>query len=578
MKQGYISRTSHTQVMKPMDSLLHFFFIVVTLSTSEVKAEIPESTCFESDWETYRLIQGEAFYYEPLEIEDPMYPGDNFTWYKNGPVIENITTDEKHRIHYHGGGLFFFNLTIADAGNYTGKLIKPTGECVKYHVKIEVYDGKNRDILTYGSITNSNDNKMIPCPSPIKYICETFDGNFTWYKDDSLLPGEHEEDLWVKQATKYHEGIYTCICTWTHNDRVYSSSGSRRLVALEKVNHRDVKILSPVDKEQFAEQGCGVKLNCSVFCGTNVKNNCKAEWQIPGKELSQMKGYNQIQKIVMKEPSKETISNAILTIDKVSAQDFQHQFVCVGVGFYTKNNFTLTLKPRESAIPLIVGGVCVVLISVLAALLIKSFAIDIALFFRPLFPLGSHDKDEKLYDAFVVYQTQNLDKATEDKLLSFVAKTLPSVLEDKCGYRLFIQGRDDIPGEDHVELVERCMNQSRRLMVILPPGSASGPELPDKHPAWPSTSAIGGFDWQVGLHQALVQREMSVILIQLGDPGPQGYSHLPLSLQHLIQESAPIRGPSQPRVQECGKSRFWKRVRYLMPVKPAKKCDFSSIL
>ncbi|KAM6934573.1 interleukin-1 receptor type 1-like [Xenentodon cancila] len=561
-----------------MDSFAHFFFIVVILSTSEVRAEIPKSTCFESDLEIFRLIQGEAFYYEPLEIENPSYLDENFTWYKNGPVIENITTDEKQQVHYHGGALFFFNLTAANAGSYTGKQIKPSGKCVKYHVKIEVYDGKNREMLNYGSINNSYDNKKIPCPGPVELICKTFNGNFTWFKDERLLPGEHKEYLRVKKASKDHEGIYICVCTWTHKDRVYNSSGSRRLNVLEKVRHHAVKILSPFYKEQFADEGYSIQLNCSVYCGTNVKHECDAKWHIIGKESSQMKEYRQVEKTVMKKPSKDTISTAILTIDKVSAQDFQHQFVCVGLGFYTTNNFTLTLKPRETVFPLIVGGVCVVLICVLAAVLIKSFAIDLALVFRPFIPLGRHDKGEKAYDAYVIYQTQNLDKATEDKLLWFVAKSLPSVLEDKCGYRLFIQGRDDMPGEDRLEQVESCMKQSRRLIVILTSGSGSGPESIDKHAASPSTSVIGGFDWQIGLHHALVQREMSVILIQLGDPGPQGYTHLPPGLQHLIRRSAPIRCPNNTRVNVSWNSRFWKRVRYLMPVTPAKKISFSSIL
>ncbi|XP_047198642.1 interleukin-1 receptor-like 2 [Hippoglossus stenolepis] len=124
----------------------------------------------------------------------------------------------------------------------------------------------------------------------------------------------------------------------------------------------------------------------------------------------------------------------------------------------------------------------------------------------------------------------------------------------------------------HVELVENNMKQSRRLMVILTPGSGSGSEITDQRLDSLRESVIGGFDWQVGLHHALVQREMSVILIQLGDTGPQGYTHLPIGLQHLIRKSAPIRWSEGSRDAAACNSRFWKRVRYLMPATPAKRC------
>lgn len=55
--------------------------------------------------------------------------------------------------------------------------------------------------------------------------------------------------------------------------------------------------------------------------------------------------------------------------------------------------------------------------------------------------------DTGMYDAYVIYQMECLDKATENILVQFITNILPSVLEEKCGYRLYIQGRDDMPGE-----------------------------------------------------------------------------------------------------------------------------------
>ncbi|XP_017285617.1 interleukin-1 receptor-like 1 isoform X2 [Kryptolebias marmoratus] len=526
-----------------MDASKLLFSLLVLMSTAKWRSETSKSGCTDTTPEYFKLIEGEAFYFVPYHLDDPDLPDENFTWYKTGSENENITTDETHRIHYHGGALFLLNVSTKDSGTYTAKEKTESCECCKHHLEIHVFNKTSQEDLTFGPIKSSEKNIRISCPEPVSYICSTFGGKITWYKGVSLLQGQHEADWWVYDSTKKDEGVYTCICTWTHHHRVYNTSGHRRLIVLEKGFYRKVEILSPTAKMQLADEGVGIKLNCSILCGTNVNRECAASWDVDGKAVEQMDGYNQTIKTVIEEDTQNFISTAILTIERVSPKDFQHTFKCTGVGFYT-NDFILKLKQRESVIPLVIQGVCVVFICVLAAVLIRCFAIDIALLFRPYFPLRRHNE----------------------------------VLEDKCGYRLFIQGRDDIPGEDRLELVERCLKQSRRLMVILTPGSKLGSEVTDQCSTSNQTSVIGGYDWQVGLHHALVQRELSVILIQLGDTGPQGYTHLPPGLQHLIRKSAPIRWPEGSRGAAAWNSHFWKRVRYLMPAIPAKKRALSAVI
>ncbi|XP_071337516.1 interleukin-1 receptor-like 1 [Trachinotus anak] len=555
-----------------MDASRLLLLIFVVMSTSEC-SETADPLCVDKDKVSRYLPEGEAFYHKFDDQNEPTH--EELTWYKNNSKIEYISSDEKERVHYHGGELFFLNLLPEDSGIYTARRIKPSGECKNYIIEVDVFDASDRrnPDYFYGDTESSDKNIKVPCPEPVTKTCDRFGGNFTWYKNFSLLQGNHLAELWVKNAIKDHEGIYTCICTWTHNHKVYNSSASRMLIVHELEAH-DCEILSPINMEQFADEGYGIKLNCSVFCGTNVNHDCQADW-VP---VNQKDGYNQTTKLVIENPSKSAISTAILTIEKVSAEDFVSEFQCTGTCAFKEKSATLTLKRRESIIPLVLKAVFVFFFCVFAAVLVKCFAIDLALLFRPYFPHSGHNKDARLYDAYVVYQMLSMDKATEETLSRFVTQILPSVLEEKCGYRLFIHGRDDIPGEDRLERVEDSIKQSRRLMVILTPGSSSGSENTDQCPTSTQNSVIGGFDWQVGLHHALVQREMSVILIQLGDTGPQGYTHLPAGLQHLIRKSAPLRWPEGSRAAASWNSRFWKRVRYLMPATPANKCPQSAVI
>ncbi|KAM9850617.1 interleukin-1 receptor-like 1 [Aulostomus maculatus] len=504
----------------------------------------------------------------------PKHSDAEFTWHKNSSQPKYISSDENKRIHYRGAALFILNVTTEDSGFYVAQHNKRSGKCSNYHLRVEVFKASqrmNRSLL-YMTVDPPGVSKKVRCPLPVSNTCSVLNGSFTWYKDFSHLQGQNGVILWVHNATKHDEGIYTCLCTWQHNQRWYNSSGSRELIVEEMADHHPPIILSPVEKEMLVDEGKGIKLVCSILCGSNVQNDCLAHWHV-----NQADTYKQTIQTVVKN-STHTVSTAILSIGRLSAKDFHTVFECEGKGYFDTVSTTLTLTPRGTIIPVVIGGVCAFLFCGLAALMVRFFAVDLALLFRPYLPQRSHNDDAKLYDAYVIYQRQSGDKVAEDTLCLFVSRILPSVLEEKCGYRLFIHGRDDIPGEDHIELVEDHMQQSRRLMVLLTPGSGAGLEATDQHSPRPQDTVVGGIDWQVGLHHALIQREMSVILIQLGKVGPQGYTHLPPGLQHLIVKSTPISWPENSKGAASWNSRFWKRVRYLMPARPASKFSQSAVI
>lgn len=62
------------------------------------------------------------------------------------------------------------------------------------------------------------------------------------------------------------------------------------------------------------------------------------------------------------------------------------------------------------------------------------------------------DGDGKLYDAYVVYPRVQGDTSDtlSEAVETFAIKTLPQILEGRYGYRLFILGRDSLPGQGKI--------------------------------------------------------------------------------------------------------------------------------
>ncbi|XP_053563634.1 interleukin-18 receptor 1 [Bombina bombina] len=178
------------------------------------------------------------------------------------------------------------------------------------------------------------------------------------------------------------------------------------------------------------------------------------------------------------------------------------------------------------------------------------FRIDIVLLYRKLAGMDETIGDGKEYDAFLSFLNNSVTDSEEEHEFAF--HILPTVMENHFGYKLCIRERDLLPGGAIVDDVHSFLEKSRRLIILL-----SKNYLSDKRM----------YELDTGLYKAMVERKIKVILVE----------YLPLCKMNIMPESLKLLKASK-RVKWKGdqsrplKSRFWKKIQYLMPVKPIIPC------
>ncbi|KAJ3591702.1 hypothetical protein NHX12_006834 [Muraenolepis orangiensis] len=136
------------------------------------------------------------------------------------------------------------------------------------------------------------------------------------------------------------------------------------------------------------------------------------------------------------------------------------------------------------------------------------FRVELVLAFRKLRRLQDVS-DGKLYDAYVSYLYSGGGGGSSE-VETFALKVLPEVLEKRHGFRLFIRGRDDCPGEALHDAIAGTMSRCRRLVLILSAQSDS-----EASPLDPGQSQLV-YEHSVGLYDALTLDGPGVILVEIG--------------------------------------------------------------
>ncbi|MFT7818175.1 interleukin-1 receptor-like 1 [Arapaima gigas] len=479
------------------------------------------------------VTEGEAVRM-PLLSED----GDTkYVWHNE--EMQEIGMSEDNRVHHHGEQLYFLPILLNDSGVF--RRTSETCDILLFKVKVVKAEPFNQSVL-YMPIEEKAVNPRVTCPNDMWQFCEDVGGNFTWYKDFRHIPKESGESILILNASKQDEGVYTCSCTWKHGGRIFNSSASRKLI----LKGECVTVLLFQEGFMFCVPGSKARLVCSVFIGFNVQDHCIVQWAVNG-TLCVVFYYRNTEHNV-------SVCRTTLTVCKVSEEHFHTKFKCLATNSNKWDCVFVSLKHPKTMYQHVVVTLALLAIFILALGSFKFFLIDVVLLTRQILKTFHSQEDGKVFDAYIIYQKNDIGKAAAEQIFHFVEKVLPQELEQKWGYRLFIQGRDDLPGEDVMELVPTRVGLSRRLLIILTPaaqGSCVG-----------SMSEMYGPPAGLALHQALVQDELKVILIELQSTGTS--EHLPSELQHLVRKSTPL-------LWECqgfASRRFWKRVRYMMPPPP----------
>ncbi|XP_056611884.1 interleukin-1 receptor type 1 [Triplophysa dalaica] len=385
----------------------------------------------------------------------------------------------------------------------------------------------------------------------------------TWMKNCKPLNVTNSMVLPMNRSPD-NEGLYTCFVNFTFEGQNYSAAQTTKIyIVPTDFVVTQPKVIFPQQEHLKVTLGKSYNLKCKALVGKNGKDETFLYWlrQIPGSsvELPNTSG-----------PFfEEDYMLSTLHLSDITAKDINANFTCV-IEHPAGNDFgTVTLIPdNEQYVWVIVG-----LIAISAGLIILSavgfylFKVDLVLAYRGLCsPITTHT-DGKSYDAYISYL--HGDELGLSSTMTFALQSLPAVLEELYGYKLFISGRDELPGEAVHDAVADRMNRSRRLIIVLTSRSfesrsATEPLLSHSDPSVtpiPSASRIWGtYEQRVGLYDALVKEGLKVILVQVEDGVDE--NSLPESLQYIRRTKGILKWRSD---SDGANRKFWKHLRYQMP-------------
>ncbi|XP_058040966.1 interleukin-1 receptor type 1-like isoform X2 [Ahaetulla prasina] len=363
-------------------------------------------------------------------------------WYMNGNDTPLITQPFS-RVFQEKTSLWFIPAIAQDSGLYHCIIsYRNSTKCYKYSVPITALN--NSAGLCFNEKYYLKQTLFPRGPSPI--VCHQVNvfgqevdyPSIRWYKECEPIQGERfvffRNNLILKDVKKDDEGKYVCKGTYTFRGNKYNFSNSILMNVLEGLARKRTEILYPKNHTIEADVGSNVFTECNVssFRDTQISiswrvNNTLVDKLFKGRIIE---GF---QTSIPKEGAE--IFTVSLNITELKNEDYDQHFTCHAgeVAAYIKIQ-----RPIKNHAVFVI----LILLLIIPVLICIFFKIEIVLWYRKSCRPFFHKKvsDGKIYDAYVLYPKISSQ-------VDFVLKVLPEVLEKRCGYNLFIPGRDDLPGK-----------------------------------------------------------------------------------------------------------------------------------
>ncbi|XP_063068969.1 interleukin-1 receptor accessory protein-like 1-A [Engraulis encrasicolus] len=478
------------------------------------------------------------------------------------------------RVTKEDDNIWFRPAEVDDSGLYSC-VLRNSSYCVKVAMSLEVL--QNDSAPCYNSQLRLTERaelgstKTLSCPDIQQYSPPDTIPLITWYKECELQKWRSSVTLYqtslVFEAVQEDDtGNYTCELQLER----FLVRRTTHLSITAPLTDKPPRLLFPAENKLITmEMQLGSVVNLTCWAWFGYSDMSPVLYWIKGdrfiEDMDQTRIRESDMRLVQEHLGEKEVSIS-LTIDYLEEEDLGN-YSCYAENAVGKRYASVIITRRELmyAVELAGGLGAVLLVLGLLLSLYKCCKLDILLCYRHYFGSEEPDMDEKDYDAYLSYSKAEPQWGEElEEEDNFALHVLPEVLEQHYGYKLFIPDRDLIPTgslsvEDdshllraYIEDVARCVEQSRRLILVLTPGYV-------RRRGW------SVFELEARLRNMLACGDIKVILIECTTAALNGLMNYPEveALKQGIKALTVLRwrGESSSRPG----SRFWKSLRLEMP-------------